>query len=399
MSRQPDALIIGGGIAGPAAAMALQKIGMEAVVYEARDKGADGVGVFLTLGSNGVDALRSLAADEAVVNLGFATPKITLRNAGGRMLGDNQMAGTQTDVTSHTLRRSDLYGTLSKLALSRGITIVQGKRLVEAHQDADGVEAVFADGSRARAKMIIGCDGVHSTLRRIIDPTAPKPKYAGLITNGGYARGIDLGIEPGSYHMIFGKRAFFGYAQAPDKEVWWFANLPRRSEPARGELAAVSGRQWKEQLLDLFAQDAGPAVELIKATPELMPMTAIHALAHLPTWHNGRMVVIGDAAHAPSPSSGQGASLSIEDAVVLAKCLRDCEGPQAAFARFSELRRGRVEKIVKAAARINNSKAAGPVGGFIRDLILPLVLRSGAGAKGQNEVYGHHIDWDSPVDR
>jgi 2-polyprenyl-6-methoxyphenol hydroxylase-like FAD-dependent oxidoreductase len=85
------------------------------------------------------------------------------------------------------------------------------------------------------------------------------------------------------------------------------------------------------------------------------------------------MIVVGDAAHAPSPTSGQGASLSIEDAVVLAKCLRDLPSPQQAFDAFEATRRPRVERIIKAAARINNSKAAGPVGRVVRDaMALPL---------------------------
>ena len=66
--------------------------------------------------------------------------------------------------------------------------------------------------------MLIGCDGVHSTVRRLIDPGAPTPAYSGLLTTGGYVQGVPVDIEPGSYEMIFGKRAFFGYALAPDDD-------------------------------------------------------------------------------------------------------------------------------------------------------------------------------------
>ena len=81
-------------------------------------------------------------------------------------------------------------------------------------------------------------------------------------------------------------------------------------------------------------------------------------MPHLPMWHTDRMVVIGDAAHAPSPSSGQGASLSIEDAVQLARCLRDAADAEQAFTAFERSRRNRVERIIKEAARINSNKAA-----------------------------------------
>jgi 2-polyprenyl-6-methoxyphenol hydroxylase-like FAD-dependent oxidoreductase len=128
-----------------------------------------------------------------------------------------------------------------------------------------------------------------------------------------------------------------------------------------------------------------------------MTMSPIHTIAHLPTWHNGRMIVIGDAAHAPSPTSGQGASLSIEDAVVLAKSLRDQPTPQTAFAQFEAARRPRVERIIKWAARINNSKAAGPIGRVFRDAMLPLILTMTADSKALRQTYGYHIDWDTPT--
>ena len=66
--------------------------------------------------------------------------------------------------------------------------------------------------------------------------------------------------KPGSYEMIFGKRAFFGYALAPSGEVWWFANVPQPREPARGEVQAIDPEEWRQRLLGLFADDAGPAV-------------------------------------------------------------------------------------------------------------------------------------------
>ena len=398
MTQRRTALIIGAGIAGPATAMALQKAGIDAVVHEAHPTGADGIGVFLTVGSNGVDALRVLGVDEPVLAAGFPTPAITLRSGNGKRLGESRTGHTLPDgTTSQTIKRADLYRVLHEEALARGIRIEHGKRLVDAQDTGDGVRAVFADGSEVVGDLLIGCDGVHSAVRRIIDPAAPAPTYAGLLTTGGYARGVPVGTEAGGYEMIFGKRAFFGYAGAPDGDVWWFANVPRPDEPAAGEVNAAVDGDCRRLLLDLYRDDAGPAVALIEATPEIMPMSPIHSLPHLPTWHRGRMIVTGDAAHAPSPTSGQGASLSIEDAVVLAKCLRDLPSPQAAFARYEAARRARVERIIKWAARINSSKAAGPVTASIRDALLPVILRLTADAKAQRRMYEHHIDWDAPA--
>ena len=109
------------------------------------------------------------------------------------------------------------------------------------------------------------------------------------------------------------------------------------------------------------------------------------------------MIVIGDAAHAPTPTSGQGASLSIEDAVVLAQCLRDLPIPDTAFTRFEALRRPRAERIIKQAARINSSKTAGPIARALRDATLPAIMKMAANSKQATAAYRYHIDWDASV--
>jgi 2-polyprenyl-6-methoxyphenol hydroxylase-like FAD-dependent oxidoreductase len=400
MTHTRTALIIGGGIAGPVAAMALRQAGIEATVAEAHPQGAEGVGVFLTLASNGIDALRTLGADGSPLAAGFPTPGITLRSSTGKDLGAARTGLSLPDgTTSHTLKRADLYGAIHDEATSRGVVVEHGKRLVDVEQGGDKVRGLFEDGSHATGDVVIGADGIHSVVRKIIDPNAPEPTYAGLINLGGYARGVDVDAEPGSYTMIFGKRAFFGYALAPDGDVWWFANVPRGDEPDRGEVEGITAEEWRSRLPELYAEDAGPAVRIVQATDiaDIMPASPIHSLPHLPKWHSGRMIVIGDAAHAPTPTSGQGASLSIEDAVVLAKCLRDLPDPQQAFTRFEALRRPRVERIIKQAARINSNKAAGPVGRVFRDAILPLILKMATNSKRAKEAYEYHIDWNAPI--
>lgn len=116
-------------------------------------------------------------------------------------------------------------------------------------------------------------------------------------------------------------------------------------------------------------------------------------------WYKQRMVVIGDAAHATTPSAGQGASMALEDAVILAQCMRDCPDTTAAFATFESLRRDRVERIVKHGARSSNSKAVGPVGRVIRDLILPIAFSRAAKDGGASTMWlqGHHIDFDHTI--
>ena len=400
MTTTRTALVIGAGIAGPVAAMALRKAGIQPTVYEAHPSSAEGVGTFLTIASNGIDALRVIGADKLALAAGFPTPAITLRSTTGKSLGRAHTGLTLPDgTTSHTLNRADLYQALYQEAVRRGIDVQHGKRLAAAEQTSDGVRAVFEDGSDAVGDVLIGADGIHSTTRRLIDPTAPAPTYVGLINLGGYARGVEVDAEPGSYTMIFGKRAFFGYVLAPSGEVWWFANIPRGDEPARGETEAITPTQWQSRLAELFAADAGPAAQLVQASgpAEITSASPVHSIPRLPAWHNGRMIVIGDAAHAPTPTSGQGASLSIEDAVILAQCLRDLPTPQVAFTRFEALRRPRAERIIKQAARINNSKTAGPITRALRDAILPAVMKMAANSRQATAAYRYHIDWDAPI--
>ena len=209
MTDVRTALVIGGGIAGHAAAMALQKAGIEAAVYKARAAAGADVGAFLTLASNGIDALRVLDLAEPVLEVGFPTPVITLRSATGKPLGEAPLGRPPAEgTTSHTLKRADLHRVLHEQALRRGIRVEGGKRLVDARSTEVGVRATFDDGTTAVGDVLIGCDGVHSTVRRIVDPAAPQATYVGLVGTGGYVRGVDVQSEVGRYEMIFGKRAF-----------------------------------------------------------------------------------------------------------------------------------------------------------------------------------------------
>jgi FAD-dependent urate hydroxylase len=399
MSRSKKALIVGGGVAGPVAAMALEQAGIDPIVYEAYAGGADGAGAFLTFASNGLDALRTIDAHHLVLSEGFPTPRMTIQNGNGKHLGDVPLGGMLPDGTvSQTLKRADLYRALRDEAVRRGARIEYGKRLVSAETAPDGVVvARFEDGTEAEGDLLIGADGIHSRTRRIIGPSAPGARYIPVLNISGYASGVRVQAEPGTFRMVFGKRAFFGYAVHPSGEIWWFANPPRADEPTGAELAAIETEQWREMLMDLFAGDDSPAVEIIRSTPGKLAGWATYDLPSVPSWHRESMIIIGDAAHATAPSSGQGASMAIEDAVVLARCLRDLPGTGQAFAAYERLRRARVERIVAHGARTSNSKAAGPVGRALRDLMMPLILKRVARGESLAWMHDYHIDWDAKV--
>lgn len=392
------ALIIGAGVAGPVAAMALQRVGVDAVIYEAYATSADDVGAFLTLAPNGFNALSAIGADGVVSGIGFATSRMRFYSGTGKELGQAALGAGRDDGASYTLKRSDLYRALRDEAVRRGVRIEHGKRLVSATEAPGGVTATFADGTQAHGDLLIGCDGLRSVVRQVIDPTAPAARYVPALNIGGYASGVAASIPAGEYAMMFGKRAFFGWAVTPSGETWWFANPPRHDEPAEGELEAMTDAQWRAWLLELFADDRCPAADIIRATPGELRGWATYDVPTVPNWHSDSMIVIGDAAHATSPASGQGASMAIEDAVVLAQCLRDVPGVDAAFRAFVGVRRERVERIVAEGNKWSNRKVPGPVGRVIRDLVLPPIMRRmAAKGGGLDWVHEHRINWDSRV--
>jgi 2-polyprenyl-6-methoxyphenol hydroxylase-like FAD-dependent oxidoreductase len=383
-------MVIGGGIAGPVTAMALMKAGVDAVVYEAYGHGSEGVGAFVTLAENGLEALRVLGLHDSVCELGMETPRMRIVNGKGKPLADLGMR-------ARTVRRADIYAALRDEAGRRGVPIIYGKRLVDVDVDLGTVRATFADGSTAEGDLLVGADGLRSRTRAIIDPNAPRARHIGLLNTGGFARGLRLPDPPGVANMVFGRRCFFGYFVHPDGEVWWFANPPSRREPTRAELAAVTSEQWRARLATLFREDRGPMLEIIAATETIMPAWNTYDFPRVPTWHNDRMVIVGDAAHATSPSSGQGASMAIEDGVVLGKCLRDLPSTVEAFAAFERERRDRVERVVQQGKRNGTGKVPGPLGGMVRDLMMPPLMRMAAKRDLGKWMYDYRIDWEAPV--
>jgi 2-polyprenyl-6-methoxyphenol hydroxylase-like FAD-dependent oxidoreductase len=393
------ALIIGGGVAGPVTAMALLRAGIEPIVYEAFPRRPDEVGSYFTVSTNGLDALRAIDALEIATAIGFPTHRNVLWNGRGRRLGAVPLGEALADGTaSQTIKRARLSHALQDEAMRRGVTFEFGKRLTDATTTPDGhVVASFQDGTEATGDLLVGADGIQSVTRRIIDPSAPSGRFVGLTNFGGFTRNAGLRDEPGAWHMIFGRRAFFGYNTDPSGGAVWFANVPR-DEISGNERASTSNEAWKQQLIELFAGDAGPAIDLIRRGELELAGDNTYDLPHVPVWHRGPLIVIGDAAHAPSPSSGQGASMAMEDAVVLAKALRDLPDIPQAFAAYERLRRERVEKIVAQGARSGSSKTPGAVGRLMRDAILRVLFRFVVTEKSLAWMYDYRVDWARPIE-
>ncbi|MBN9164066.1 MAG: monooxygenase [Myxococcales bacterium 68-20] len=396
MTNRSKVIIAGCGLAGPVTAIALTRAGYDVTIYEARPSSND-AGAFLNLASNGLAALSTIEVDRAATCEGFATPRMTMWSGSGKKLGDVANGMTLADGTSSiTVRRAGLHRALRREAERRGIAIVEGRRVVEAETIAGDVAVVrFDDGSETTADLLVGADGLWSRIRRAIDPGAPQPRYCGMLSIGGFAQVPELDPTPETFHMVFGRRAFFGYSVTASREVYWFANVAHAAEPSREELASTPAAAWRSRLLELFEGDRGPMRPILEAADGIT-VHPVHDMPSVPCWHRGRLVLVGDAAHATSPSAGQGASMAFEDAVVLAAFLRDRSERdiERALDAYACHRRSRVERVLRYSARLGNTKVLGPLGSWLRDALMPVGLKYFASPKAHAWLYAHPIERD-----
>jgi 2-polyprenyl-6-methoxyphenol hydroxylase-like FAD-dependent oxidoreductase len=396
MASVRTALIIGGGIAGPVAALALRKAGIVATVYEAYGTTAEGLGGMLMLAPNGLDALRIVGVDASAV--GQPIQRMVMGDGRGKRFGE--FAGLPGLPPSRVMWRSDLYRVLRDQALAQGICIEYGKKLVGVHDRATGIVAHFADGTAARGDVLIGADGIRSTVRKLVDPSAPGPQYVGFLGFGGVTAECSVAREPDAMNFIFGKRAFLGYWTPPEGGTAWFSNLPHAEPLTLAQAREVPAADWLRQLREVYADDL-PGHDLLEHTDleRLLVFGAGEFLPNVPHWHGGRMVLVGDSAHAPSSTSAQGASLAAESAVQLARCLRDLPDVATAFAAYERLRRPRVEKVAAFAAKQNGQKVSGPVAKALMSLLMPIAMRTFLKPEKMfGWMHGYRIDWDQAVE-
>jgi len=249
------------------------------------------------------------------------------------------------------LRRGDLGSGLQSEAVRRGIAVHHGARLTTVQEDTVGVTAHFADGSTARGDLLIGADGLNSSVRGAIGP-AVGPLYAGQRVFYGYTDAASPPAGEARITMIRGSAAAFGYAVSPGGETYWFARVSGEPLPAE-EIAHGTPAEWRELLLPSLREDATPAADIVAATADDVLVTNATEIPIGTPWRSGRILLIGDAAHAASPATGQGASMALEDAVILAKCLRDAPDTASALALHEELRRPRVEHNITVSGTIS----------------------------------------------
>jgi salicylate hydroxylase len=364
-------VIAGGGVAGAASAIALARAGAEVTVYEAHEDPAGSVGSFLSLAVNGLRGLEHLGCLAQVQAAGFAVPRQRMWAGSGKLLGDVARGRRPGDpLHSVTLMRAGLVTVLRDAATRAGARIITGQPLT-----GDGLHGARAEG----ADLVVGADGIWSAARRVVDPAAPEPAYAGLYSVSGVSDAADctepgtvtatLGrpgwAQPGAWNMIFGRNGAFIYLPAPDGTIWWSAQVSAKAPPQ--DLAAIG----PDELAGVFRRES-QAVAILRGARTVHAATLHHVLAPVRRQHGDGVVLIGDAAH--PAGAGQGASMAIEDAVELARQLRGPGIVDDALARFEASRRDRAGKMAKIAAANRDAKTAGPVSAALRNLIMPFMV-------------------------
>ncbi|MFI9815636.1 FAD-dependent oxidoreductase [Saccharothrix variisporea] len=343
-------LVVGGGVAGSAVAIALREVA-DVTVVEARPDPAGDVGSFVSLAVNGLRGLDALGCLDDVRSRGFAVDRQLMWSASGKLLADVPRGRREEDtLRGVTIMRGQLVDALRDAATRAGAALVTGERLVD-------LESVDAD-------LVVGADGLWSTTRRLLDPTAPQPRYAGLYTVCGVAEGVD--VPPGTFNMTFASAGAFLHVAAPNGETWWAAQVADPVEPDR-----TADTDWLARVAGLYRGEATP-FRIIAATTRLHPTTVMHTLAPVPTRHTDRAVLIGDAAH--PVGAGQGASMAVEDALALARHLKSAPIPTA-LAAYDAERLPRITRLLKAADDNRDRKTSGPVKRWAQTTAMKLFFR------------------------
>lgn len=395
----PKALIIGGGIAGPVMAMFLQRIGVQSTIYEAKDASDDPAGLFLTISSSGLRVLKALGIDEKVAARGTHTTGVVLWSSRGKRLGEVRHAQHEDLVSgSLVIKRGVLHQTLRDEALSRGIPIEFDKRLTNIDTADQTVVAHFEDGSQTKGDLLIGCDGVRSKTRQIIAPHIPPPNFRELICCGGIAFGSFATQQLNVLNLTLGAGATFGYLTQPSGETVWLSYHPFPGNPTSAEIASIPQEEWRQRLLGLHGNDPEPISDIINSSQGTIKGVRMYDGISPPTWHSKRVVLVGDAAHATLPHAGQGASMALESAMILTKCLRDIPDTERAFTAYHELRRPRTDKLAKLADRNGRRIVKStPIKIWLRDMIAPVLLRTIDTSRSRDWIFSYKIDWDEKI--
>ena len=346
-------IVVGGGIAGLSAAIALRRTGNQAVVLE-RAPRVEPVGAGITLFANAMRALDRLGVGDAIAARGAAATGSAILASDGR-----ELTRVPSDLLEGTiaLHRADLQ---AELAAASG-DVRLGVEVMAVEQGRDGVVARSIDGGEERGDLLVGADGLSSMVRCAIAD--------GRIRYAGYTawRGVSpVPVAAGRLTESWGVGERFGLVDIGRERTYWFAtkNAPE------GEPDEPGGR--KAEIRRRFGGWHEPIAAVVEAADESAILrNDVHYLEPLTGWSDGRVVLVGDAAHATTPGVGQGAAQAIEDAVVLADRLVRGDELATALAEYETIRRPRAEAVLKISRRADKAaQLANPLGWRLRNAIV-----------------------------
>ena len=331
------ALISGAGIGGLTAAISLQNIGMDVSVFErAEDLREAGAG--LGLWSNAMRALQSMGFTDLLREIGAPVREGRILSPNGKLLSKVSLGNT-SETLFLAVHRAELQSALQR-ELGDGALKLDSECVGFAQDDA-GVTTFFRNGGEERGDLLVGADGLNSTVRGQLFGGS-KPRYAGYTAWRGISRFEHELVRPGAGFESWGRGLRFGCNNLGRGRVYWFVS---KNAP-EGEHDRPSGS--KQTLLGMFCGWHEPVQPLIQATPEEdIRRDDIYDRPPIRRWGEGRVTLLGDAAHPMTPNLAQGACQAIEDAAVLAECLEGVNGVEIALKLYERRRAGRTAMLVR----------------------------------------------------
>jgi 2-polyprenyl-6-methoxyphenol hydroxylase-like FAD-dependent oxidoreductase len=305
-------LIIGGGIAGLTTAIALQEKNIDFTVFEAVDE-IKGVGAGISLAGNAMRVLKELGVAEEVKQRGHLITSMIIEDERGKQISvmDAEKLSREHGLDNVAIHRAELHQILLK-KIDRS-KIVTGKRAVDFEEHPTGITIHFHDGSKAGGTAAIVADGINSSIRKKLVPQST-PRYSGYTC----WRGVVENIWNLKQHAVesWGVNGRFGYVPIGNNQVYWFAckNAPFKDQ-------TMSALKVKELAMN-FRNYHSPIPQMIASTPEEnLIWSDIVDIKPISNFAFGRILLIGDAAHATTPNMGQGACMAMEDALAVAATL------------------------------------------------------------------------------
>jgi 2-polyprenyl-6-methoxyphenol hydroxylase-like FAD-dependent oxidoreductase len=338
--RERRAIIVGAGIGGLTAAIALRRAGIEAQVFERAPELRE-AGAGISLWPNAVLPLRRLGVGEAIEAAGHPSTDASLRSWTGEALGPavaDRLEGA-FGAPLVVVHRAALQAALRAALPPDAVAL--GREAVAVEQDRDAAAVRFSDGSLERGDLVIGADGIRSRVRSAVVGSG-EPRYSGYTAWRGV---VSMDISLANQVLLgesWGPASLFGVARLGGSQAYWWASV--RAGKKRGGTAA----EEKEALLGRFGAWHPTVSALIQATvPGAIIRTPLYDRKPSARWTEGRVALLGDAAHPMLPNLGQGACQAIEDAAALADALRADADTATALARYGAIRAKRANAIVR----------------------------------------------------